>query len=87
MPDNPDDTQAQRMPGGKPKSEGLAHTPQDTVTGAVKPQGGPMDRPGTEAEDSATEPVTNEPVPVAGDDPDVGLSEPTEPKIEGNRGM
>ena len=53
MADEPIDTQAQRMPQGKPKSEGLANTPQDTTTGAVKPQDGPMERLGTEAEEEA----------------------------------
>lgn len=53
MADEPIDTQTQSMPGGKPKSDGLANTPQDTQTGAVKPQDGPMDRPGTEAEEEA----------------------------------
>lgn len=53
MADQPTDTQAQRMPQGKPGSEGLANTPQDTATGIVKPQDGPMERPGTEAEEKA----------------------------------
>ena len=41
------------MPQGKPKSEGLTNSPQDTATGTVKPQDGPMERPGTEAEEEA----------------------------------
>ncbi|MCJ2055601.1 hypothetical protein MKL09_03425 [Methylobacterium sp. J-048] len=53
MADVPTDTQAQRMPQGKPKSEGLANAPLDTATGTVKPQDGPMDRAGTEAEEAA----------------------------------
>ncbi|MHC2106537.1 MULTISPECIES: hypothetical protein [unclassified Methylobacterium] len=53
MADVPADTQAQRMPHGKPKSEGLANAPLDTATGTVKPQDGPMDRAGTEAEEAA----------------------------------
>ena len=53
MADQPTDTQAQRMPHGKPESEGLANAPQDTATGKVKQQDGPMDRPGTEAEEKA----------------------------------
>ena len=48
------DTQAQAMPHGTPKSEGLANTPQDPATGRVKPADGPMDRPGTEAEERAS---------------------------------
>ncbi len=47
------DTQAQRMPQGKPTPDGAAITPQDTVDGKTKPVDGPMDRPGTEAEDAA----------------------------------
>ncbi len=53
MADEPIDTQAQRMPQGKPPSEGLANTPQDTATGAIKPQDGPMERAGTEKEEVA----------------------------------
>ena len=53
MPDDPIDTQAQRMPQGKPKPEGAAISPEDTVSGEIKPVDGPMDRPGTEAEDKA----------------------------------
>ena len=53
MADQPTDTQAQRMPQGKPKSKGLTNSPQDTATGTVKPQDGPMERPGTEAEEEA----------------------------------
>ncbi|MCJ2101031.1 hypothetical protein [Methylobacterium sp. E-046] len=53
MADEPIDTQAQRMPQGKPPSEGLANTPQDTATGAIKPQDGPMERAGTEKEEAA----------------------------------
>jgi hypothetical protein len=53
MPNDKTDTQAQRMPAGKPESEGLANTPQDTTTGKVRPQDGPMERAGTEAEASA----------------------------------
>ncbi len=87
MVDDPIDTQAQRLPDGKPESEGLANTPQDTATGAVRPQDGPTDRPGTEAEDEAGEPMTNEPVPVGEDSPGVGLSQPAEETIDGNRGM
>ena len=47
------DTQAQRMPQGKPTPDGAAITPQDTVDGKTKPVDGPMDRPGTEAEAAA----------------------------------
>ena len=57
MPDKPDDTQVQRMPSGKPKSDGLANTPQDTTTGTVKPQDGPMDRRGTEVEEVEEETI------------------------------
>ncbi|MCJ2078874.1 hypothetical protein MKK68_25100 [Methylobacterium sp. E-016] len=53
MSDDPIDTQAQRMPNGTPKPEGGAITPVDTTTGKIKEHGGPMDRPGTEAEDEA----------------------------------
>ena len=53
MADAPDDTQAQRQPHGKPESAGLASTPLDTATGTVKPQDGPMERAGTEAEEAA----------------------------------
>ena len=53
MADGPAYTQAQRMPHGKPNSEGLADAPLDTATGTVKPQDGPMDRAGTEAEGAA----------------------------------
>jgi len=56
MTDDTTDTQAQRMPQGKPKPNGAAITPQDTVTGETKPGAGPMDRPGTEAEDEARRP-------------------------------
>ncbi|MGU3667474.1 hypothetical protein ACLBX9_25095 [Methylobacterium sp. A49B] len=52
MADTPDDTQAQRRPGGKPESAGLANTPLDTATGTVKPQDGPMERAGTEKEEA-----------------------------------
>ncbi|MEL6064849.1 MULTISPECIES: hypothetical protein [unclassified Methylobacterium] len=56
MADAPDDTQAQRRAAdttaGKPESAGLAHTPLDTATGTVKPQDGPMERPGTEKEEA-----------------------------------
>ncbi|MEA1833375.1 hypothetical protein U8607_14920 [Methylobacterium durans] len=45
------DTQAERTPHGKPESAGLANTPQDTATGRVQAQDGPMERPGTEAEE------------------------------------
>lgn len=51
MADQPTDTQVQRIPQGKPGREGLANTPQDTATGTVKPQDGPMERLGTEAEE------------------------------------
>lgn len=87
MPDEPQDDQAGAMPNDKPEREGLADSPKDTATGTMKPQDGPMDRPGTEAEDEAEEPMTNEPMPVAGDDSDVGLTHPPEETIEGNRGM
>ena len=53
MADKPTNTQAQRMPQGKPPSEGLANTPRDTATGAIKPQNGPMERAGTEKEEAA----------------------------------
>jgi hypothetical protein len=53
MPDDKTDTQAQRMPAGKPESEGLANSPQDTTTGRVRAQDGPMERAGTEAEAAA----------------------------------
>ena len=53
MADAPDDTQAQRMPHGKPESKGLANAPLDTATGTVKPQDGPMERAGTEKEEAA----------------------------------
>jgi hypothetical protein len=52
MADEPIDTQAQRMPGGKLAREGLANAPLDTATGAVKPQDGPMERAGTEKEEA-----------------------------------
>ena len=52
MADTPDDTQAQRMPGGKPESAGLANAPLDTATGTVRSQDGPMDRAGTEKEEA-----------------------------------
>lgn len=65
------DSQAQRMPGGKPGSEGLANTPQDPVTGTVRPQDGPMDRAGTEAEEAAG--MTNKPIPLSDDEPEVCL--------------
>ena len=35
------------------EEDGLARSPRDPVTGAERPQGGPMDRPGTEAEEAA----------------------------------
>jgi len=35
------------------KNDTLAETPKDPVTGAVRPQVGPLDRPGTEAEEKA----------------------------------
>ena len=47
------DTKAQRMPEGEPRTEGAAITPRDTVDGKTKPVDGPMDRPGTEAEEAA----------------------------------
>ena len=53
MADVPADTQAQRMPHGKPNSEGLADAPLDTAAGTVKPLDGPMDRAGTEAGEAA----------------------------------
>ncbi|KAB1068492.1 hypothetical protein [Methylobacterium planeticum] len=53
MPIDKTDTQAQRMPAGKPESKGLANSPQDTATGTVRPQDGPMERAGTEAEAAA----------------------------------
>jgi hypothetical protein len=53
MPNDKIDTQAQRLPAGKPESEGLANSPQDTATGKVRPQDGPMERAGTEAEAAA----------------------------------
>ncbi|WP_375465649.1 hypothetical protein [uncultured Methylobacterium sp.] len=53
MSDDTTDTQAQRMPNGTPKPEGAAITPLDTTTGEVRPHEGPMDRPGTEAEEEA----------------------------------
>ena len=53
MANQPTNTQAERMPTGKPESEGLANTPQDTRTGEVKPQDGPMERAGTEREEVA----------------------------------
>ncbi|MCJ2121207.1 hypothetical protein [Methylobacterium sp. J-077] len=53
MADAPTDTQARRMPWGKPESGGLANAPLDTATGTVKAQDGPMDRAGTEAEEAA----------------------------------
>jgi len=31
----------------------LAKSPEDPVTGQVRPQGGPLERPGTEAEEGA----------------------------------
>jgi hypothetical protein len=52
MADAPDDTQAQRMPHGKPESAGLANAPRDAATGTVRPQDGPMERAGTEKEEA-----------------------------------
>jgi hypothetical protein len=52
MADEPIDTQAQRMPRGKPESEGLANAPRDTATGAIRPQDGPMERAGTEKDEA-----------------------------------
>ena len=87
MLDEPQDAQAQRITDGEPSSEGLANTPNDTAAGTVKPQDGPMERPGTEAEDEGGEPMTNEPLPVADDGPGVGLQQSDEETIDGNRGM
>ncbi|MDP4024180.1 hypothetical protein Q8W71_16245 [Methylobacterium sp. NEAU 140] len=54
MPDEPKDTQAQRERDEGSAGEGLARSPQDTRTGAVRPRAeGPMERPGTEAEEAA----------------------------------
>jgi hypothetical protein len=52
MADTPDDTQAARMPHGKPESAGLANAPLDTATGAIRQQDGPMERAGTEKEEA-----------------------------------
>lgn len=79
------DTRAQGMPSGKPESEGPANTLQDKASGTVKPQDGPMNRFGTEAEDAANNPMNS--VPVTSDDPNVGLSEKPDLEIDGNRGM
>lgn len=52
--------------------EGLAVTPRDPVTGDVRPQDGPMNRAGTEADAEAG--MTNEPIPVGDDEPEVALN-------------
>lgn len=51
---------------------GLAVSPKDPVTGNVVPQEGPMDRAGTEAEAEAG--MTNEPIPLSDDEPEVALT-------------
>ena len=52
LPVSQDDTGL--VSGHEAKEEdGLARSPRDPVTGAERPQDGPMDRPGTEAEEAA----------------------------------
>ena len=43
------------------KNDTLADLPKDPVTGAVRPQDGPLDRPGTEAEEKADKDPSREP--------------------------
>ncbi|GJE37962.1 hypothetical protein [Methylobacterium persicinum] len=57
---------------GPQNREGLAVTPRGTVTGGVQAQDGPMDRAGTEADAEAG--MTNEPIPMGDDEPEVALN-------------
>jgi len=51
------------------KNDTLAESPKDPVTGAVRPQGGPLDRPGTEAEEKADKDPSKDP---SGEPPGAG---------------
>lgn len=68
MTDDPKDDARRNVAGER----GLAVSPKDTVTDDVLPQDGPMDRAGTEAEADAG--MTNEPIPLPDDEPEVCLN-------------
>ncbi len=62
--------------GQKVESEGLATSPLNPVTGSIEPLDGPLDRAGTESEEAAG--MTNKPIPLADDEPEVSLTTPVE---------
>lgn len=62
--------------GQKVEREGLATSPLNPVTGSIEPLDGPLDRAGTEA--GAAAGMTNKPIPLADDGPEVGLTTPVE---------
>lgn len=62
--------------GHKAESEGMATSPINPITGSVEPLDGPLDRAGTEAEDQAG--MTNDPIPLPNDEPEVGLTTPVD---------
>lgn len=62
--------------GHKAESEGLATSPLNPITGSIEPLDGPLDRAGTEAEDDAG--MTNDPVPLPNDEPEVSLTTPVD---------
>ncbi len=62
--------------GHKGEREGLATSPLNPVTGSIEPLDGPLDRAGTEAGEAAG--MTNKPIPLADDEPEVGLTTPVE---------
>jgi hypothetical protein len=63
-------------PGKDSAEKGLAGSPRDPVTDQVRPIDGPMDRAGTEAGEEAG--MSNKPIPIPNDDPEVGLTTPVE---------
>ncbi len=55
---------------------GLAESPRDPVPDQVRPGPGTMDMAGTEGQAEAG--MSNAPIPIPNDDPEVGLTTPVE---------
>ncbi|MCJ2015432.1 hypothetical protein [Methylobacterium sp. J-076] len=66
---DPHDTETPRRPSIDLEGDRLAPSPRDIPFGTVRPLDGPLDRPGAEAE--GDEGMTNEPIPLSEDEPEV----------------
>jgi hypothetical protein len=69
--DHDEETEGKKVDNG-----GLATSPLNPITGSIEPLDGPLDRAGTEIEDDKG--MTNKPIPLGDDEPEVGLTTPVE---------